>query len=52
MDNASVNNDLPYVCDDIFDFTTISGVSFIVIFILSVTGNGLLCVSSVCALLL
>nr|XP_020447235.1 chemokine XC receptor 1-like [Monopterus albus] len=33
---------LEYLCDEIFDFTTINGFFFILIFIFSITGNGLL----------
>ncbi|XP_040000039.1 chemokine XC receptor 1-like [Xiphias gladius] len=44
MGNTSVNNSdkVVYLCDEIFDFATISGVFFILIFIFSVAGNGLL----------
>ncbi|XP_026229808.1 chemokine XC receptor 1-like [Anabas testudineus] len=42
MSNADVTDSLIFLCDEIFDFTTISGVFFILIFIFSVTGNGLL----------
>ncbi|XP_028988817.1 chemokine XC receptor 1 [Betta splendens] len=42
MDDASESVGLVFLCDNIFDFTTISGAFFIVIFILSLTGNGLL----------
>ncbi|XP_026229798.1 chemokine XC receptor 1-like [Anabas testudineus] len=40
--NTDVTDSLIFLCDEIFDFTTISGVFFILIFIFSVTGNGLL----------
>ncbi|XP_022613999.1 chemokine XC receptor 1-like [Seriola dumerili] len=47
MNNTGMSNsaDVVYFCDEIFDFATISGAFFILVFIFSIAGNGvLLCV--------
>nr|ANJ60571.1 chemokine XC receptor 1-like protein [Rachycentron canadum] len=36
------SDDVIYICDELFDFTTISAAFFILVFILSITGNSLL----------
>ncbi|XP_071347578.1 chemokine XC receptor 1-like [Trachinotus anak] len=39
---SSTTDDVEYLCDEIFDFTTISGAFFILVFIFSIAGNSLL----------
>lgn len=40
--SSEVNDSVVYLCDEIFDFSTISASFFILIFIFSITGNSLL----------